>query len=390
MKESKQLLMICLIVAIASVGTFLLVVVETSQYFKFKSASLFFELQNQGSKPINVSFDLITYYYLNFNGTNTQILQGTFNVSNLYDGSGVKVDCNNLEPSKYLSFKTDQIKPTPSLQQLQYLELVVNYANYPPVNASDFSFTGTLSFLNNQGISVASVYQQNYYPIYDRTVFLYLNMLIVVLTALSLAAVAMTVWQRAKWFPIITASIVAFTLILYVFVGSGYELLAKNWMLPFFAPLAVFIHGFDWHIFGDLVYFVILSTVFEWFLRMKGQWMKKPMLLWYFAPLFVPTVLVGGFGLSLSIEIMTWTLWTYIVMNYRALITDRIRTFLAVLAGIPSYVFIGWVATLSFGSENQYDMSEALLHVLFGIASGLVLVVLLASRRLMRSKESHP
>jgi len=384
--EKRQALAVCLLIAIALIGT-CFVILDKSQFFRYGSASLIFTFQNQTNRTLDFSFFLyIGYAGFNFSGSETSNLHGNFSVSKIPDGSGIEVDCSDLAPSGFLSFTTQQVKVTPLLRGLDNTKMDLTFRFG---NLSDFGYDGVISLLNNQGVSVAS---RHYFTVRlsqnggelrhdDRTSSRYLNALIAVVTALFIGMVAMIVWHRARWFPIITVSIVFVTLFLYVFVGSGYEIYEGNWS-QLFIPLSAFIHGFDWHIFGNLVDFTILSVLFESFLRMKDQWMKKGMFWWYFIPLLLPTALVvtpwSGFGLSLSIEIMTWALWAYIISNYTELVTNKIRTFLAVLAGIPSYLFLGWVVSYSFRSyNNPYDNLEALLHIVFGILScvGVLLVV---------------
>jgi hypothetical protein len=398
--EKRQALAVCLLIAIAVIGTYF-VILDKSQFFQYSSASLIFTLNNQTNRTLDLSFFLHIGNggVFNFNGSGTSKLHGNFSVYVISDGSGVEVDFNDLAPSGYLSFETQQIKVTPLLRGLGDTEINLSF---PFGNLSDFAYDGVISLLNDQGISVGSRYcytvrlsQNESEPRYeDRTSSLYLNALIAVVTVLLIGMVAMIAWHRARWFPIITLSIVFVTLFLYVFVGSGNEIFEGNWS-RLFVPLSVFIHGYDWHIFGNLVFFTIVSVPFESFLRMKDQWMKMSMFWWYFLPLYIVPVLVatllGGFGLSLSIEIMTWSLWAYLVSNYKELITNRIRTFMAVLAGIPSYTFVSWVVPFLFGSYNNdpYNASEALLHIVFGIVSavGVLLVVVYLTRNKTETKE---
>jgi hypothetical protein len=119
---------------------------------------------------------------------------------------------------------------------------------------------------------------------------------------------------------------------------------------------------------------------------MKVQWLRRDMAFWYFLPLFIPIIvsipsLLGNqqfsFGLSFSIEIMTWTLWAYIIRHYHELIKNRICIFMAILSGIPSYTFLGWVVSYSFGfSSDPYGSSLAVCHIVVGILSGIVVMLI--------------
>jgi len=396
MAEKRQALAVCLLIAIALVGTYF-IIVDKSQFLQYSSASLNFSLQNQTDQPLDFSFFLhiASGGKLDFNNTETSYLHGNFTVWKISDGSGVEVDCNSLAPSDYLSFVTQQIKVTPLFQGIEDTEMSLSFSSG---NLSDFDYNGVISLFNNQGISVGSRY---YFNIrlnqyggelrhYDRSFSPYLNALIAVTTTLFIGIVAMITWHRAKWFPIITVSILLVILFLYVFVGSGYEIFAKarNWGW-LSIPFSVLLHGYDWHIFGNLVYFTVLSVLLESFLIMRGQPRRKDIGWWYFLPLFSPIFFIPiwqGFGLSLSIEAMTWTLWAYIIRNHDELITNKTRTFLAVLAGIPSSIFLGWVVSYSFGFDsNLYDGSEAFGHIFFGVAS-CVVVSIVAFRSEIRQK----
>ena len=396
MVKKKQTLAVCLLIALVLIDTYL-IMLDTSQFFRYSSASLNFTFQNQTNRTLNFTFFLYigSDETFNFNGSETTKLVGNFSVSNISDGSGVRVYCNSLAPSEDLSFVTQDINITPLiLQGLENVELNLNFVQGNLNSSKQYYYDALISLLNNQGRSIASRYYftvgvgQNGSELVndDRNSFGYFIALIVVVTVLFIGMAAMITWHSPKWFPIITLSIVFLTLFLYVFVGSSYEISDENWS-RLFVPLLVFIQGYDWHIFGNLIFFTIVSVLLESFLRMKHQWMKIGMFWWYFLPLYIVPILVavplGGFGLSLSIEIMTWSLWAYIVSNYKEFITNKINTFLVVLAGIPSYVFVSWLVPFLFGSFNNdpYDASEAFLHIVFGVVSGLgVLLVVYLTR----------
>jgi hypothetical protein len=381
----KKALAVCLLIAIALIGTVLLML-NKSEFFQFNSASLSFELKNETNRSATVSFFLyIGSGVLKFNNTKTTKLHGNFSVSEISDGSGIEVYCNELAPSDYLRFRTEEIKTTPLLQSIRNAELRLSFTH---VNQSDFDYDAVVSLLNDQGISIASRYyytvrlnqDSSYSTYYERTIFpIYLNVLITAIATFFIGTIAMMIWHRARWFPSTSTFILLITIALYVFVGSGYEINARNWWWLF--PLSVFIHGYDWHIFGNLVYFIILSVLFESFLKMKTDRTRADMAVWYFIPLFLPiifsmpTLILNeqfSFGLSFSIEIMTWTLWAYIISHYKELIINRICLLMAILAGIPSFIFLGWVVSYSFGLSNDpYESSLAVGHIMLGILSGL-------------------
>jgi hypothetical protein len=50
-----------------------------------------------------------------------------------------------------------------------------------------------------------------------------------------------------------------------------------------------------------------------------------------------------SFGLSISIEAMTWSTWFYLAENWRSVLTGKLSTFGAMAAGYPSAVFFDWL-----------------------------------------------
>ena len=390
MAKWKYALALCLIISIALIGTYFLML-DKSQLYQFSSASLSFELHNEANKSLNVSFFLyVGTGSLKFNGTKTDKLYGNFSIWEISDGSGIEVACYDLVPSDHFSFLVGEIKITPLLQSIRDTDLRVSFTQG---NESDFSYSSAVSLLNDQGISILSRYYftvrlsqgTNYLTYEDRvTSPIYLNVLITVMIIFFIGVGAIMAWQRARLFPIISVFILLVTLSLYVFLGSGFEIDGRYWWWLF--PLSVFIHGYDWHIIGNLVYFMILSVPFESFLKMKSQWLRRDIAIWYFLPLFIPIIVSipslllsqqFGFGLSFSIEIMTWTLWAYIIRHYHELIKNRICILMTILSGIPSYIFLGWVVSYSFGfSSDPYDSSLAVCHIVVGILSGIVVTLI--------------
>jgi len=385
MLRGKKAFVVCLTIVIALIGTYL-VLLDKSQFSEFNSASFCFMLQNSSNRSLDFSFFLyIGSGTLKFNNTNTFRLHGNFSVWEISDSSGIEVYCSNLAPLDYLSFRVERIKTTPLLQSTRNTELRLSFNN---ANESDLDYSGVLSILNNNGISVASRYyytvrlnrNSSYSTYEDRTSLpSYLNVWIATITVFLIGLTAMLAWHKARCFPIVSVSILLITMSLYVFLGSGYEINWKNWWWLF--PLSVFIHGYNYHINGNLFYFMILSILFESFVRTKGYNTKKDIVNWYLIPLFlpiivsIPTLIASqqfGFGLSFSIEIMTWALWAYIIKHYQELIKNKINLLMAILSGIPSVVFLEWVFSYSFGySTDPYDRSLAAWHIMWGIISGI-------------------
>lgn len=387
---------LCLILAMLTIGIYFLIL-DKSQFFDFRSASLSFDLKNESSKTLDASFFLYGGVgRLEFNGTNWSILQGNLSIWEISDKSGIEVACYDLAPSGHLSFIVEQIKTTPLLRNIKDIDLKLSFSQG---NDSVFSYSGVISLLNDEGISITSRdYQMvrlnqnaSYLRYEDRTTSqIHLNVLVATATAFSIGAVAMLAWNRARMFPIISVFILLITLFLYLFVGSGFEINGRYWWWLF--PISIFIHGSDWHIVGNLVHFVMMSVLFESFLKARNQWMKRDMAIWYAIPLFLPLVfstpsLITGrqfsFGLSFSIEIMTWTLWAYIASHCHKLVRSRISLLMSILSGIPSYVFLGWVISYSFGfAGDPYDNSLAIWHIAVGGISGIGVLLIVFGREI--------
>lgn len=220
----------------------------------------------------------------------------------------------------------------------------------------------------------------------------YLDSLICITVLLCIASIMIIVRRELVYFPFLSVFLIWLTLFLYVFAGSGYEVNTSglSWLLPF----SIFIHGYNGHINGNLIYFAILSVLFETFVKIKGKNIKKDLATWYLIALFSPTLLSistflkqanFGFGLSFSIEIGTWTLWAYIIHEYHEVVKNRICVLMAILSGVPSVVFLEWFVQYFLGyTKDPYNNSLAIWHIAVGIASGIVVLVIVFGRKIAR------
>ena len=395
MLEKRRLLTLLVAILFALLLTYLLLI-SNSSFFDFESATLYLSLRNEADKPLNVSL----FLYLNgefIDFSNAECSCGNFSAKKIADGSGIELSSRNLYPGDYIVLWVDNIEPTPLLpQNLTGIQLELSF-NY--VNESDFGYSSTFSVLNKCGMSVASRHyftirksqSYTYVTYYDRVnLQSYLISLIITTTALSVACFTLAVRPETRWFPFLSIFLVWITLCLYIFVGSGFEIYAKShaqWLLP----VSVFFHGYNWHISGNLVYFTILSVLFETFVKIRAKGFKEDIALWYLLPLICPFICsiiryVWGFGLSYSIEVLTWTLWAYIICNYREVVKNRISVLMAIVAGIPSTVFLSWLIRYLLGyASDPWDNALAVGHIEFGIVSGIVVLLVVFRQKIARA-----
>jgi len=170
--------------------------------------------------------------------------------------------------------------------------------------------------------------------------------------------------------PIATLCIVTLTIFIYVFIGSFFE--AKNNGL-FIYPLGVFFHGYNDHIIFNLIYFTMVSCLFESWLLLREN--KKQQILFF---IFLLTPRLLGYGLSLSIEALTWLLWAYIVNNHSYLIKTKLDMLLGIISGLSSKVFVEWTiySALSYEHYTLYDKETALVHIVGGIIFAIAVLIL--------------
>lgn len=183
--------------------------------------------------------------------------------------------------------------------------------------------------------------------------------------------------HKTRGFPFITIGIVCVSAALYAFVGSGPEMnLLPGSPLVWNPATAWLFHGYFQHITGNLPYFIISSSVLEYWIS-KGTRSKR--YLWYVLPLagvIVPAVQglpqsQYGYGLSTLIELQTFALWTYAIANWKKLIVNGRNVGLLLIVGLSMGVWFGWLQTLilqvPFNVYNSpFDLSEAQGHVFVG------------------------
>lgn len=197
----------------------------------------------------------------------------------------------------------------------------------------------------------------------------------------------------ARKYPFVTIGIVALNSWTYAFIGTGWEVnLLPTFLIFRYFLLSFAFHGSFSHITGNMPYFVIASLLLEMWIGVKTNWRRAT---WYFLPFLGAWIWslnfnqgIGfSFGLSTYIELLTVALWTQIIDNWKWASARRRNILLVLLAGIPFYVYFGWVYNLTLQVPfavytNAFDLNEAQYHVTIGTI-GLAVAVIFLARNLI-------
>jgi len=402
--QTKKNILLSFLGVILVISSVCITFYDKSGFYHPEKAVLYLNIRNEG----NETFSLSTFVYIDmglvkFSNITVTYLEGNFSVGKIEDESGIELYVRELRPKGIIKLRVQGITVTPKLSlDLSEVRLRLQ-GNF---NETDVGYEAVFSVYNHLGISIASKHfftvklNQTGHSFHceERTnLEFYLNVLLIISGLIGLASIFLVIEQKSKknwirnWFPFISAVLVWLTIFVYVFIGSGSEInyLAVNRSFKtVFSLFSILIHGFNEHINRNLIYFSLSSFLLETFIKARKEHIKKDLFLWYFLPLIFPSVMnlpafllyeQFGYGLSFSIEFMTWALWAYILMHYRELIKKKIHIFMVILSGIPSIVFFGWFIGYIMGNyaKNQYFQSLAKDHVFTGIV-GVVIFCTLA------------
>jgi hypothetical protein len=368
---------------------------QKPSFFCPNKATLYLELRNESDKTLELSaFVYVDMDLVKFSNTTITPLTRNFLVGEIEDASGIELYAKNFQPRNLLILKIENITVTPRLSlNLSGVELNIRSITF---NESDIGYKAVFSIYNSYGLSIGSRYfftvrlnQYNQWPRYeDRTNLTgYLNALLIVTFLAGVALILLaTEKEIMRWFPFASMFLVWITLFLYIFLGSGPEINTMTNLKGPFSAISFLIHGYNKHINDNLVYFTLLSVLFESFIKIRGKSIERDLVKWYSLPLISPGLLgifevikqgEFGFGLSYSIEIMTWALWAYIISRSKELIKSKLQTLMAILSGIPSFVFIGWLVYFLFGyyATDPYYRDLALDHIFIGVVSAVFIVL---------------
>jgi hypothetical protein len=385
---------ICLIVS-----SFSVLLCDKTSFFYPHKITLYLTMWNDS----NETFDFSVFIYtdkglFDFSNAKVDYISGEFYVDTIKDGSGLELYAKEFHAEKSLKLKVENVSVTPQFS-LGMSSVELNFQNATNFQLSDISYNAVFSVYNLHGISIASKhiftvrlnqYNQIPYCDYRNNLVNYLNILCIETILIGIFLVLIYFRKEISvYFPYLSAFLVWTTIFIYIFVGSGYEINETNSKIPCLF-VSFLVHGDNAHINSNLVYFSIVSILLELFIKMKRKKLKMDLVFWFLVPLLLPLLVsLGsfircgqfGFGLSYSIESMTWFLWAYIIVNFKEVIKNRLRVFMAIFSGIPSYVFVEWLIGFLFGyySKNYYHQNQALEHIIYGIISALVTMALLKS-----------
>jgi len=236
----------------------------------------------------------------------------------------------------------------------------------------------TNSTLSKGQHSFTCYYRVLVYPIISSafSVMLFFSILGTLLAAFKL--------PFSRRYPLVTCSVVLLSLFLYVFVGTVFEIklhpLISNGK-SIFSLLAIFLHGDYTHLAGNMPPFILLGTLLEYWLgiRVSIKTFVKTYLLFLLLPLILS---VGGYltygqygaGLSLSIEGLSFSIWCYIIQNWKKSVVKRWDILGLLLSGLSMGVFYNWSLfhILFQLTASKYDLDLALGHIMYGIISGVI------------------
>jgi len=370
-----------------------------------QSGSLFFHFRNISNQTLDPMVhlwivDLKNSKNMNFSDARAfPISQNTterpFYITKTVDGSGLTLYVKNLTEESCVSFQVDNIGiDSETLSDLHALRIHVDPVE--PLGSTQMEYELVLSIFGTNpfgyfsAASIRSFTQEikegvvtSPYYLYrsqgsEYTIFFCGGLYLVILGILFLFVYPE---PTKNMFPFVTFTILVITACLFVFAGSGWERAHLRPLADYDAltkGLSVFFHGYDGHITGNLFYFIPLSILMESWLRLRRD--IGTFIVWYIFPLLLP-LFIGGFGLSLSIESMTWVLWARILMEERR---KKVDLLLTIFSGIPSVVFFGWFHQILFSrSTIPYYQIHEILHVAYGLVTllGLLIIASLVYRK---------
>jgi hypothetical protein len=389
----KRLTLVAFGILLVAVPTYFLLA-DKSSLFTTHNGCLFLEIRNESDKTMIFSaFVYLDKGRVKFSNTTIVPLSGNFSYAEIVDSSGIELYSRELQAKTSLILRVDNITLTPIFSSdLSGLELSIHSTG--TFNENDIGYDAVFSARSEYNLSFASRHfftvrlsEQSRYARYEDRVAVstYLNELLIITVLIGVGIILSQLRQKVEyWFPFVTAIVIWSSIFLYVFVGSGPEINTIVSPKAPFVVLSFLIHGDNWHLNGNLIYFIIVSLLFEIFIKIRNKSVRRDLVIWYALPLTVPVLLsvlqfVGrggfGYGLSFSIEIMTWALWAYIISKSTEVLTRKIHILCAILSGIPSYGFFNWLFSLFLGTtDDPYTWSLAMGHVLIGIISAFVIM----------------
>jgi len=297
------------------------------------------------------------------------------------DVLGINVHIKDFAPKQTIRLRVDDIKVSSDLP-IDLTHVVVDFGSKegPTFDFDREIIFSVLARTRLGEFSVASIRISNYrskdfvQPLQYRRVhergFLCIFFALAFCFVSSLV-IGVTVKSFRERVPLATLIVALSSVSIYSFFGSGYEILANSPSTSFtraILPISFLLHGYDSHLSGNLFFFLLVSLLMESWLSLRKEW--KTFLIWYVAPMFL-TLFSPGIGLSLSIESMTWSLWTRTIHEKKN--STRLDIIMCILAGLPAFGFFNWTIAYLQGELSLYNRGLAVNHVAYGVISGIII-----------------
>lgn len=193
------------------------------------------------------------------------------------------------------------------------------------------------------------------------------------------AAAAMLLWgiitkvvsrkSLPAWFPVGTIALLCLVLVVYVFVGSAFEIYTPGWEPSWAWLFFPFAHqGFS-HLSGNLYPFLIASLSLELILRKFGR--RRLYYLAFGFPVlanYVVSLIGSSAGVSILLGVFAVSLWG-IIQVYRSELLGRVDMKWVLVAILGSGLALAGVTvtyledlTLSLPLQNTFWLVEAIWH----------------------------
>lgn len=300
------------------------------------------------------------------------------------DGSGFIVYIPEWRASENVQFLVDSINVTSDFP-IDFSSLAFNPISYPiPSEPPRLEFEGILAVVGRTFVgtqSIASFHQFTYngipQPLEKRVqTRAYFSMFFAFLYLFALL-IPLLIWRPEIWvrFPFATLTLVLLMVFLYVFIGSGREILAMPpcpWNNFKILGFGTFMHVSDDHILGNLAVFIPLSMLMELWLNVKSDWRKFA--IWYILPILASMVVFVGIGFSIANEFVAWALWGLVIVDQKT--KTRLDLLLCLFSGVMAYTFFSWLFSYlpyvySPAASTLWGLT-AQIHLLTGLIGAVI------------------
>lgn len=347
---------------------------------------------NESITQTSLSISVYPNLPMNLSGSEPKAVNSTFDV--WPSGTYITATISALNPGQTIVIEDQGIPIHAPLESQQFNQSVPVYVTgyNSKLNVAYMSRIFAQSAFGR--ISAESVYtfQKGGIQETDERVFTteYSLVLFESLALLGFGCILFARRWRIRGFPFITLAFASVSSLAYTLVGSGWEVDKLSDLAILRNPLtSLFFHGYFQHITGNLPYFIVASVVLEYWISGKTG---RRRYIWYAAPIVGALgVATRGFiadeysfGLSILIEFLSFSLWTFVLANWRKLAAVRLNMLLILLSGLTMGAWYGWVYDLllevPFNAFNTpFDLMEADGHVIAGVVGLAALIIYLGS-----------